>query len=94
MGGDPISGARFKIREKKAVDISIGGKPLDPAREYIILTSDYMANGGDGGDIFFKATDRKEYPIKLRDAVITYLKQQSKAGKKINPEVDGRITVE
>jgi 2',3'-cyclic-nucleotide 2'-phosphodiesterase (5'-nucleotidase family) len=94
MGGDPISGAQFKIREKKAVDIRIAGKPFDPSQDYIILTSDYMANGGDGGEIFHKATDRKEYPIKLRDAIITYLRQQTKAGKKINPEVDGRITVE
>ncbi len=94
MGGDPISGARFRIRDKKAVDITIGGEPFDVKKEYTVLTSDYMANGGDGGDIFFKSFGRKEYDIKLRDAVITYLEQQTKAGNKINPKVDGRITVE
>ncbi len=94
MGGDPISGATFKIRDKKAVEITIGGKPLDISKEYTVLTSDYMANGGDGGDIFFKSFGRKEYPIKLRDAIITYLKEQTKAGNKINPKVDGRITIE
>ncbi|HEY0897316.1 MAG TPA: 5'-nucleotidase C-terminal domain-containing protein [Sphingobacteriaceae bacterium] len=94
MGGDPISGAAFKIRDKKAEEITIGGKPLDMSGEYTVLTSDYMANGGDGGDIFFKSFGRKEYPIKLRDAIVTYLKEQTKAGNKINPKVDGRITVE
>lgn len=94
MGGDPISGATFKIRGKKAVDIRINGEPFDPSKEYTVLTSDYMANGGDGGDIFYKATGRKEYSMKLRDALIIYLEQQTKSGNKINPQVDGRITVE
>ncbi|HYK77031.1 MAG TPA: 5'-nucleotidase C-terminal domain-containing protein [Daejeonella sp.] len=94
MGGDAISGARFKIKDKKAVDIFINGKPLDLSREYIVLTSDYMANGGDGGDIFFKATDRKDYELKLRDALLIYLEGQTKAGKTLNPQKDGRITIE
>ncbi|MGB4773921.1 MAG: 5'-nucleotidase C-terminal domain-containing protein [Daejeonella sp.] len=93
-GGDPISGARFKIKDKKATDIVINGKPLDITKEYTLLTSDYMANGGDGGAIFSKATNRKEYNVKLRDALLIYLQQQTKAGKIINPANDGRITVE
>ena len=93
-GGDPISGATFKIKDKKAIDIKINGQPLDLQKEYTLLTSDYMANGGDGGVIFTKAKDRKEYNTKLRDAMIMYLRQQAKAGKIINPENDGRITVE
>jgi len=94
QGGDPISGVKFKISNKMPLDITIGGKPLDLSRSYTILTSDYMANGGDGGEIFSKASARKDTPIKLRDAIIQYLKQQTAAGKKINPQIDGRITVQ
>ncbi len=93
-GGDPISGASFKIKDKKATDIQINGQPLDLDKSYTVLTSDYMANGGDGGAIFLKATDRREYDIKLRDALIMYLKKQNKAGVILNPTKDGRITVE
>jgi 2',3'-cyclic-nucleotide 2'-phosphodiesterase (5'-nucleotidase family) len=93
-GGDPISGVTLTIRNKKAVNIMIAGKPFDPNRSYTVLTSDYMANGGDGGDIFLKSTDRKEYNTKLRDAIIIYLKKQTSEGKKVNPKNDGRITVE
>ncbi len=93
-GGDPISGATFKIKDKKAIDIKINGEPFDLQKEYTILTSDYMANGGDGGVIFTKATDRKEYNTKLRDAMIIYLQEQTRAAKIINPTKDGRITVE
>lgn len=93
-GGDPISGATFKIRNKKAADILINGLPLDANKIYTVLTSDYMANAGDGASIFSRSTDKIEYDTRLRDAVIIYLKMQSSAGKIINPKKDGRITVE
>lgn len=93
-GGDPISGATFSIKDRKAVKIKINGEALNPDRSYTLLTSDYMANGGDGGEIFFKATDRKNYQIKLRDALLIYMEQQTKAGKLLNPVKDGRISVE
>ncbi len=94
MGGDPISGARFSIKDKKAVNITINGQAFDVNKEYIILTSDYMANGGDGGEVFSKGSERKEIPFKLRDALVEYLEQQTKAGKIIDPKNDGRITIE
>ncbi|MGB4398435.1 MAG: 5'-nucleotidase C-terminal domain-containing protein [Daejeonella sp.] len=94
MGGDPISGATYKIRDKKALDIKINGQKLDPDKTYTVLTSDYMANGGDGGEIFLKATGRKEYNIKLRDALLMYMRKQSHAGTTLNPKIDGRIIFE
>ncbi|WP_411274367.1 5'-nucleotidase C-terminal domain-containing protein [Daejeonella sp.] len=94
MGGDPISGATFKISNKKALDIMINGQTLDLGKTYTVLTSDYMANGGDGGTIFLKATGRKEYNIKLRDALLLYMQKKSRAGIILNPKIDGRITVE
>lgn len=92
-GGDPIAGARFTIKDKKAVNVLIGGQPLDPGKEYTLLTSDYMANGGDGGDIFLKASGRETFELKLRDALLIYMEQQAKEGKIINPVNDGRISV-
>ena len=93
-GGDPIAGAKFGIKNKKAINVMIGGQALDLNKNYILLTSDYMANGGDGGAIFSKATDRKTYEIKLRDALLNYMELQTKEGKILNPVNDGRISVE
>lgn len=93
-GGDPISGATFKISNKKATDIKINGKPLDMNSTYTVLTSDYMANGGDGGAIFLKATDRMEFDLKLRDALLMYLRNQHKSGITLNPGKDGRVILE
>lgn len=94
LGGDPVSGATFKIKDKKAVDIRIGDKPFDPSKTYTVLTSDYLANGGDRATFYTNALQRKDLDIKLRDAILQYLKQETKAGKTINPQIDGRITVE
>lgn len=93
-GGDPISGATFTIKDKKATKVKINGEPLEFAKTYTLLTSDYMANGGDGGEIFSKASGRQTYEIKLRDALMIYMEQQTKAGKLLNPVNDGRISVE
>ncbi len=92
-GGDPISGARFTIDNKKAIDIKINGKPFDVTKDYVVLTSDYMANGGDGGVIFNKNIERKDLDYKLRDAILDYLAKMNKEGKKLNPVLDGRIKI-
>ncbi|ADY54381.1 5'-Nucleotidase domain-containing protein [Pseudopedobacter saltans DSM 12145] len=94
-GGDAISGARFKIDHatKKAVDITVNGKPLDITKDYIVLTSDYMANGGDGGEIFNKAIERKDQNFLLRDALLNYVDKVKRSGKTLNPKLDGRISI-
>jgi 2',3'-cyclic-nucleotide 2'-phosphodiesterase (5'-nucleotidase family) len=92
-GGDPISGARFTIDNKKAVDITIDGKPFDINKNYVVLTSDYMVNGGDGGVIFNKNIERKDLDYKLRDSILDYLAKLKKEGKKLNPMIDGRIKI-
>lgn len=92
-GGDPISGARFTIDSKKAIDITINGKPFDAKKDYVVLTSDYMANGGNGGVIFGKNMERKDLDYKLRDAILDYLAKLKEEGKKLNPVIDGRIKI-
>lgn len=92
-GGDPISGAKFTISNKKAIDISINGVAFNPSKSYTVLTSDYMANGGDGGAIFSKAINRIDLTYKLRDAIFLYLSKKQKAGEILNPVKDGRITI-
>lgn len=92
-GGDPISGASYVIDGKKATDIQIDGQPFDKAKNYVVLTSDYMANGGDGGAIFSKAIARTDLTYKLRDALFLYLDKKQKAGEKLNPVNDGRMKI-
>ncbi len=92
-GGDPIAGATFVIDDKKAIDIKINGQAFDRTKSYTVLTSDYMANGGDGGAIFTKGFNRNDTTYKLRDALLLYLNKKQKAGEKLNPINDGRIKI-
>ncbi|TAF78525.1 MAG: hypothetical protein EAZ51_09310, partial [Sphingobacteriales bacterium] len=92
-GGEPIAGASYTISNHKAINIFIHNKPFDNTQYYTILTSDYMANGGDKGAVFYLGKDKKEYPILLRNAVLKYLENQKKAGKNLNPVLDGRVKV-
>lgn len=94
LNGDPISGARFKIKDGKATDIRINGAAFDPSRDYTVLTIDYMANGGDKAEVYTRAIKRFDSTYRLRDAILAYIKQQQAQGKTITSALDNRIQSE
>lgn len=91
-GGQPVAGLRMTIESQKPVNPLINGQPFDKNRTYMILTSDYVANGGDHVGGFKDPLERRSLGVKLRDALINYIKTTTDAGKDINAELDGRIT--
>lgn len=91
-GGEPVAGLRMKIVNKKPTEVTVNGKPLDPNKNYRILTSDYVAEGGDNVQSFKDPLEKKILGVRMRDALITYIKENQAAGKTINPKLDGRIT--
>lgn len=90
-GGEGVSGLRFGIKDGKALQPEIGGKPIDTAKFYWLVTSDYIANGGDGSDILSKSIERIDTGIKARDMFIQYFKRMGKEGKTVTAKTDGRI---
>lgn len=90
-GGTPISGARFAREDKKAVDVTIGGKPIQPDQRYKLATIDYLADGGDGCDFLKNAEVRMRTPELVRDLYVTVFKQMHEQGLRLKPHVDGRI---
>jgi len=90
-GGQPVSGLRFGIKDNKAVHILIGGEQLDTNKLYRVVTSDYLARGGDKMVFFLKLTDMYLTGLKVRDAIIDYISNKNKAGEKITGRTDGRI---
>jgi 2',3'-cyclic-nucleotide 2'-phosphodiesterase (5'-nucleotidase family) len=89
--GAPVAGIRFVIKDKKATDIFINGKPFDATKTYYVATSDYLANGGDK---FFSA-DENNSMVKtdwlLRDILINYCRNLTKQNKPVTAALDGRI---
>jgi 2',3'-cyclic-nucleotide 2'-phosphodiesterase (5'-nucleotidase family) len=90
--GEPVSGIRMQIVEKKPLNILIKGKEFDPSKNYRILTTDYIAGGGDNFQSFKNPIAKKQLGLKVRTALINYVKELEKQGKTINPKLDGRIT--
>ena len=69
--------------------LTIGGKPVDPAATYTIVTNDYVLSGGDGYAIMKSAVEAYNTSTTLRDAIIAY----AAAKKTLTPVTDGRITI-
>jgi 2',3'-cyclic-nucleotide 2'-phosphodiesterase (5'-nucleotidase family) len=92
-GGEPIAGARFTISNGRAEDIYINGSEFNPRRTYIMVTSDYLANGGE--DLFFlkDALQNQMLGIKLRDLIISHLRAENSGGVRIKAALDERIRV-
>lgn len=91
-GGQPVSGISMEISGSKATNIRIGGEPLDPNRTYKLVTYDYLANGGDNSRGLDNPVSRMNLGIKVREALIDYVREHAQAGKNINTQLDGRIT--
>lgn len=87
-GGWPISGAKMQISSDTIQEILIRNKPIDLKANYVLLTSDYIANGGDNAQMLKKALSRKNLNEKVRDAIIDYIQFK----KNLNIQPDGRIS--
>jgi 2',3'-cyclic-nucleotide 2'-phosphodiesterase (5'-nucleotidase family) len=90
-GGCGIAGIRMKIRQKKAVDVFIGGRPLDPSAIYTMVNSDYTVNGG-GGFSGLRAIPANVTGYLLRDATLDYCSLFKTEGRPILISNEKRIT--
>lgn len=90
-GGWPVAGITMQIRDKKAVNVRIGGQPLDREKVYTIANSDYVANGGDDATMF-KVLPQQNKGYLLRDALFDYITAQKAQGKNISATVENRVT--
>lgn len=71
----------------RVVRILIKGAPLDDNRTYKILTSNFLADGGDGFVIFKKALSYKRTGVEMLESMIRFLKRSST----YEPKVEGRV---
>ena len=90
-GGMPIAGMKMKIKNNMASDVIISDKPFDISKSYWVVTSDYLASGGDNMSFFSNAQKKIMLEKKLRDVIIEYLQEENKKGNTIKVKKDGRI---
>lgn len=92
-GGTPAAGIRFVITNKKAQNIFINQTKLDTAGIYTIVTSDFLANGGDKFFLSDKPVPYTSTGLLLRDILIEHCRNFYKQNKPISAQTDGRISV-
>lgn len=106
-----VSGLAFSYSPAKApgervVGVTIGGRPLEPDREYSVATNDFLAAGGDGFKAFGDAVrSSKDFSVQggaMRGSKLVYndpgrwlrdiVADAFRAAGTVATKVDGRIT--
>jgi 2',3'-cyclic-nucleotide 2'-phosphodiesterase (5'-nucleotidase family) len=90
-GGWPVAGMTMQIKNSKAINITVGGKPLNPDAEYTIANSDFIANGGDNADML-RTVPQVTNGYLMRDAIFDYIKMLKSRGKNITANIENRVT--
>ncbi|MFT4545530.1 MAG: 2',3'-cyclic-nucleotide 2'-phosphodiesterase (5'-nucleotidase family) [Bacteroidia bacterium] len=93
VGGQPLSGLNVRVSSstgttKYTLD---DGESVE---EYLyVVTSDYLAEGGDNMNFFKDPLERIRTGIKIRDAIIDDFRVAGLSGKTLSAKLDGRISV-
>ena len=90
--GVPISGnVKVVLQGKIPKDIQINNSPF-VGKEYKVITSDYLANGGDNMSFFLNPIKIEKIGIKLRDAIMKHVIDEKREGNPLIAELDKRIS--
>lgn len=101
-GRDAQSGARIQFRwnaedrpefiSAKLIGPGDTEREIDPNATYTIVTIDYLLKLGSGSyRLLQEAKNQKPLNVTIRDAVMEYVKAETKAGRPIRAVLDGRF---
>ena len=98
VGGEGVShSVRLVITaDEQLVSATVGGQPVDPARDYRIVTIDYLLGGNDKLDAFKRGRNvnsPQEESNNSRYVIMNFFREMSKQGRLVDAEIEGRITV-
>ncbi|RYY64555.1 MAG: hypothetical protein EOO12_09345 [Chitinophagaceae bacterium] len=88
--GWPVHGISMEIRDGKATNVKINGAPLDPAKVYTMVNSDYVANGGDQAAML-KDIPQQSNGYLQRQALFDYIRFLKSEGKNISATEENRV---
>lgn len=88
-GGHPVSkNINLVADQKKGELLLVNNKRIND--DYWIITTDYLATGGDDLHFFQSALEIIPTNIKLRDAILQHIKRLQQLDRKINAIIDER----
>jgi 2',3'-cyclic-nucleotide 2'-phosphodiesterase (5'-nucleotidase family) len=87
--GAGVSGFTMNITNKKASNILVDGKPIDPASEYTLVYSDYNYNN----TAILKGSKIKMTNYLIRDALEDYVKKMKQMSTPVGEQLENRLYV-
>ncbi|MDC0231357.1 5'-nucleotidase C-terminal domain-containing protein [Aureispira] len=92
-GGWPVSShVKMTIHHNKTIDVRINNRKIENDKTYSFATIDYIANGGDNCD-FLIEKKKVETGVLFRDAIIEFIEDETKAGRKLNAKLEHRVFI-
>ncbi|MBN2746333.1 MAG: 5'-nucleotidase C-terminal domain-containing protein [Bacteroidales bacterium] len=88
--GQPIAGCKI-LKKGKDYQAFINNKPFDKTKNYVLVTSDYLADGGDKMSFLKNPTDYYRTGVLIRDAMIDYIKELHRNNQTLKPNKEERI---
>lgn len=88
-----LGNTTYTVSGGKAQDIKINGQPFNPNKTYTLVTSDYLAGGGDNMVMLKNPVKYERLGLLLRDIIHQHIKQLTAAGKPVTAPAGKRVTV-
>jgi 5'-nucleotidase/UDP-sugar diphosphatase len=82
-GGFPqLAGVTIRVEDGRLLEVTVAGAPLDPQRDYVVATNNYLFTGGDGYTQFGRARGGEDTGMAVRDAFV----EAARAAEVLLPE--------
>jgi len=82
------SGLSTKILKGNALEIKINGQKLDPNKFYTVAINSFMADGGDGYQMFADHKGKKDTGYSIPSIIVDYIKKHKKLKKPVMGRID------
>ena len=89
LGGEGVAGLRMKAVDGRLAEVLIGGKAVDPKKNYTVATSDYLSGGADHMEALTRYTHYWDSETLIRDLYM----QAAQQTDTIHAVLDGRMTL-
>ncbi len=89
-----LGGVRVVAEDGRLISSEIGGEPIDDEKVYGLATISYLLGGGDGLSLDHNAVSVTIFKeVDVIDAVLEHVYAETKAGRAIEYEADGRVII-
>ncbi len=86
-----------KTSKYRLVSVNVNGEPVDPQRDYRIVTIDYLLGGTDKMMSFKKGSNinsPQDASNNSRFVIMNYFREMNRQGKIVDAEIEGRIVID